>query len=190
MSEIPGERRALSKAEVKAALDAFDAGDWAKAEVIARARCAGLTGWTHEDLLNEALVGLLGGTRVWPEGVHPLVVLANVMRSIASNEREHTQASPVDATVEVDTLGEGSAAGLARTSVTPERQLSGKEQLVAVYASVAGDQELELLVMVWADGLRGEEARETLGWDSKTYDAARNRLLRRLKKVDPERRPA
>jgi len=46
-----------------------------------------------------------------------------------------------------------------------------------------------LVVLAWADGLRGAEAREELGWDEKRYDAARNRLQRRLAALDPDRRP-
>jgi hypothetical protein len=42
--------------------------------------------------------------------------------------------------------------------------------------------------MAWADGLRGNEAERELGWDKQKYDAARNRLNRRLKAFDPERR--
>ncbi len=60
--------------------------------------------------------------------------------------------------------------------------------MAAVYAAVAGDEDLELLVMVWADGQRGEEAAKELDWDKKKYEAARKRLTRRLDALDSDRR--
>ena len=81
------------------------------------------------------MVKFFEGKRVWPGGVHPLVVLKNAMHSIASNARKR-----------------------------------------------------ELLVVEWADGVRGGEARAKLGWDEKRHDAVRKRLLRRLAEFDPDRR--
>ena len=76
----------------------------------------------------------------------------------------------------------------SRTTITPEDEVSGRQQLATVYEAIAGDEDLELLAMAWADGLRGNEAGRELGWDKQKYDAARNRLNRRLKALDPERR--
>ncbi len=73
-------------------------------------------------------------------------------------------------------------------TVTPENEVSGKQQIAALYASLGGDEDLELLVCEWADGMRGTEARDELGWDEKKYDAVRKRLLRRLAALDPDRR--
>lgn len=193
MTDVPDQRPSLTTAEVNALLAGFSPADWARAEAMSRAMCGGLTGWTADDLLQEALTKFLGGERTWPADVHPMVVLKTAMRSIASNTRKHNEASPVDETVVLDPMAEldieVNPKAHGRETITPEDITSGKQQLVAIYASLAGDEELELLVVVWSTGLRGEEARQELGWDIKKYDAARKRLLRRLKAVDPDRRP-
>ena len=193
MSAIPEPEERLSKAEVEAALKCLSPADWGRVASIAAAFCGGLNGWTPDDLLQEALCSLLAETRVWRPGLHPLVVLKTVMHSIASNARKHNEASPVDENLVVDPFEVGEddkmSAAHGEVSITPEDELSGKQQMVALYAKLGGDEDLELLAMTWAEGLRGADARDALGWEEKRFDAARNRLLRRLKALDPDRRP-
>lgn len=193
MSAIPQPAPRLSKAQVEAALNGLSPADWARATTIAKTMCGGITGWTPDDLLQEALCSLLDETRVWHAGLHPLVVMKVAMHSIASNAREHNKASPIEETVVVDPLevDEDGKAPVAhgQTTITPEDQLSGKQQLAAVYAALGGDRDLVDLAEAWANGFRGADACEVLGWDEKKYDAARNRLQRRLKALDPDRRP-
>ncbi|NYT60279.1 hypothetical protein H0A65_15270 [Alcaligenaceae bacterium] len=190
MSAITSPNERLFKAEVEASLQGLSPADWKRAESIAKLLCGGVIGWASGDLLQEALCRLLDGTRVWPVDLHPLVVLKGVMHSIASNARKHNDVSPIDQHVVVDAFetDEDARTPIAHgeVTVTPEDELSGKQQLAELYAALGGDEELELLVMAWAEGERGAEARETLGWDEKRYDAARNRLLRRLNALDTE----
>lgn len=182
----------LSRAEVEAALKALSPADWARAHVIAKMFCHGLTDWTPDDLLQESMCSLLEESRVWRPGLHPLVVLKVVMRSISSNKRKHNDLNPVDENVVVDPLEPEDDRGPVAHgtfTLTPEDILSGKEQIAALYAALGGDKDLEELAEAWANGFRGADAREVLGWDEKKYDATRNRLLRRLKALDPDRRP-
>jgi DNA-directed RNA polymerase specialized sigma24 family protein len=168
--------------------------DFARLRSIAFTLAAGVTGLTGDDLLNEAVVRFYEGRRAWPRGVHSLVVFKSAMHSLASDMRKRNVLSPVDETAALATTEEAEDSTDTRRKVhgaltlTPEDDLSGKEQLAAVYAVVAGDEELELLVMVWADGLRGDEAAKELDWDKKKYEAARKRLNRRLDALDPDRR--
>lgn len=191
MSAIPASQERLSRAEVEAALKGLSTADWGRAESVATAFCGGLTGWAPDDLLQEALCSLLDETRVWRRGLHPLVVLKTVMHSIASNARKHNDTSPIDKNVVVDPLeaDEDDKAPVAhgKATITPEDVLSGKQQMAALYAKLGGDEDLELLAMTWADGLRGADARDALRWDERKYDASRNRLLRRLKALDRDR---
>jgi DNA-directed RNA polymerase specialized sigma24 family protein len=194
MSAVPTDPAGpgLPRDQIEASLAGFSAADWDRAEAIAATLCGGVIGWTAEDLLQEALTKFLEATRTWPTDVHPMVVLKNVMHSIASNERKSNRASPIDATVEVDPFETGDeaekvAAVRSSTGITPEDVMSGKQQMAAVYAALAGDDDLQMLAMVWADGLRGEDARTELEWDEKKYDAQRKRLTRRLQKLDPQR---
>ncbi|KQP15558.1 hypothetical protein [Pseudorhodoferax sp. Leaf265] len=179
--------------EIRALL--ASAANFARLRSIASALAAGVTGLSGDDLLNEAVVRFYEGRRTWPRGLHPLVIFKSAMHSIASDMRKRIAISPVDENVALATVGGEDAVTDTRPQVhgvassTPEDELSGKEQLAAVYAAVAGDDELELLVMVWADGQRGEDAAKELDWDKKKYEAARKRLTRRLDALDPDRRP-
>jgi hypothetical protein len=189
MSSIPEPEERLTRAEVETALIAFTPADWQRANTIAAGLCGGLTGWKPDDLLQEALFKLLNGTRVWRPGLHPLVVLKTAMHSIASNARKHNEASPIDEDVVVGSLEakEDHKAPVVhgKVTVTPEDEASGKQQMAALYAALAGDEDLQLLAMAWADNLRGAEARKELAWDEKKYDAARKRLLRKLAALNP-----
>lgn len=193
MSAIPESEERLSRTEVEVTLTDLSPADWSRAGSIAMAFCSGLSGWTPDDLLQEALCSLLNGTRIWRPGLHPLVVLKTVMRSIASNARKHNDASPIVKGVTIDPLeaerDNKTPVVHGKVTITPEDTLSGKQEMAALYAKLEGDEDLELLAMTWADGLRGADARDVLEWDEKKYDAARNRLLRRLKALDHDRTP-
>lgn len=179
-----GER--LTPDEVDAEIQALAASpaSWQRLRSIAAGLCGGVAGMTGDDLLQETVTRFYERRRKWPRGVHPIVVVKNAMRSVASDARKHNSLSPVDETVALASADSGDDSPDARpqvhgiSAVTAEDELSGKEQLVAVYAAVAGNEELELLVMAWADGLRGDDAARELGWDKKKYEAARKRLVR------------
>lgn len=175
----------LNRAQINAVLEAFSAADWKRANVIAAFFCQGLVGMNANDLLQETLVKFLEGNRVWPAGEHPLVVLKTAMHSVSSNARKRNARSPIDAATVVAPLQSGAGDESETTvegvmTITPEDELSGKQQIVAVYAALGGDEELETLTLAWSDGLRGNDAMQELGWESKKYDAVRKRLMRRL----------
>lgn len=106
------------------------------------------------------------------------------MRSIASNERK--KHLPLDANMQIGAPEGGAELEDTRefiettSDITPLDILDGQRQLEAVYAQVAGDEDAELVLMAWTDGMRGKEAAEAVGFDAKRYDAARNRLIRKL----------
>jgi DNA-directed RNA polymerase specialized sigma24 family protein len=183
----------LTRAEIEAVLDGLSDADWRRAETLASSLASGVNGWEPEDLLQETLTRFLELKRSWPAGIPPLVVLGNAMHSIASNARKRARRGPIEETIEVDPLevdddlqSQGPSVH-SKTTFTPEGIVIAKEQLEAIKASCEGDQELHNLVTAWAMDLRGQDACEELGWDEKKYDAARQRLTRRLNKLDPDR---
>lgn len=185
LGEVDGDR--LSLADIRAALDTLSAADWERARILAKLRAMGLVDISGNDLLNMAVVALMTSRR-WPADVQPLTVLSNVMRSIASNARQRAAGSPVDRGVQLDDLeqlGSGSSAASVRN--TPEVVLSAKQRLQQVYDAVAQDDEMSLLLMLWADQTRGQHAQRELGWDDKQYDRVRNRLTRKLKDLNFDR---
>lgn len=182
----------LNRAQIEAAIGALSAADWKRLEYLGNGMAAGVTGWKGEDLLQEALTKFLEGARTWPAGLPSVVVIGNVMKSIASNERESNEASPVVDTEHVDSVegqlddqAGGDQGVVGKTLTTPEDIAAAREQLVAIYAALAGDPDLQKLVKLWAEGVRGEEAREELGWTKQKYEAERKRLFRRLANLNP-----
>lgn len=184
-SSEPPEQR-LTAAEAVAQIRGMSGADWARAFSLARLRAAGLVGWTSEALLSEALVKLSSGERVWRRGVPPVVTLSLVMRSIASNIRKKEKNGPIDqyAAVDVDNDepddDEAPRGAVAVDNRTPYDIVEGRSQLACVEKLADGDEDVQLVLEAWADGLRGKDAAAELGFDMKRYDAARKRLNNRL----------
>ena len=191
MSAVPKSELRLSTVDIENILKTFTAADWGRAKSIAAAACAGLVGWTHDDLLQEAITKLLEGSRTCPPGVHPLVMLKTAMRSIASNTRKHHSNSPIDDGV---SLGHFDAKDETDTRLSvqgeavscPEQGAAAREALTVIDDLVQDDEDLALLAIAWSDGLRGKDAANALGWEWKTYEAARKRFTRRLSSLAAE----
>ena len=184
----PPDDTPLSKAEREALLGAMSPGDWARAESLARVAAYGLTDMTAADLLHETLIDLLSGDRTWKRGVHPLVTLKVAMHSVASNAQKKVDNAPIDQFAMVSS-GEEDAPEGQRAPVTavdpvgPLDTFEGRQQLALIEQLVKGDAEAELVLTAWAMGYSGAEARLETGLDAKQFDAARQRLLRKLKPV-------
>jgi DNA-directed RNA polymerase specialized sigma24 family protein len=126
-----------------------------------------------EDLLQEIWTQFLSGERRFPRDVPTLVVLKTAMRSEASNVRKSGRASPVDAGYAIEQVD-------APDRRTPEAELLARQELDALIACCSGDPDVELVVMAWIDGLKGEAARQTTGLSEMAFDAARKRATRKL----------
>lgn len=186
----------LALHEIETALSQMEGADWARAERMARALVGGVHEITSEDLLQETLTKLLSGERRFPRNHHPLVVLKTAMHSEASNLRKRAVKGPIDGHVTVtadcdDESDEPFGPQVeAVDSRTPEDAVVAKDQLEYIYKCLEGDEELELVAMAWADGLRGQDAADAAGLDMKAYDAARKRLDRKLSSPALGRREA
>ena len=178
MAWSSGDPGRLNCQEVQACLAQMSDADLRRAERIADFLARGLGGLSGEDLLQEACVKLLSGERRFPRDVYPLKVLKSAMHSEASNARKTERASPVDARVP---LPDDSA-----DRRSPEVALLATEQFRALIATCSGDPDAELVVLAWADGLKGAEAQEATGLAGKTFDAARKRATRKLAGFEPE----
>ncbi len=182
----PPDEEPLSKAEREALLGAMSPGDWARAESLARAAAHGLSDMTAQDLLQETLTDLLGEDRTWRRGVHPLVTLKVAMHSIASNALKRVENAPIDQFATVSTGEEEMPEGQpppvhAVERRSPQDSVEGRQQLALIEQLVKGDDHAELVLMAWAMGYSGAEARQETGLDAKQFDAARQRLLRKLR---------
>jgi len=192
LNREPADRLTLREVNDELERLASTAADMARVVAIATYYAQGLRRLNHEDLLQEAFAKLLAGERVWPQGLPARAVLQRVHHSIASNHR--TKADYLLA----EDAGRGDSeeaafagdvtAQMRRTAPGPERAVEAGAELDALAEAVRGDEEVELLVEAWGDGLRGRDAMRELGWDAKTHDAARKRLIRRLNGLATNRR--
>ena len=186
----------LAPHEVETVLSQMEGAEWARAERMARVLVAGVHEITSEVLMQETLTKLLSGERRFPRNHYPLVVLKTAMHSEASNLRKRAVKGPIDGHVTVtadcdDESDEPFGPQVeAVDSRTPEDAVVARDQLEYIYKCLEGDEELELVAMAWADGLRGQDAAEAAGLDMKAYDAARKRLDRKLSSPALGRREA
>jgi DNA-directed RNA polymerase specialized sigma24 family protein len=168
-SKDPGR---LTYQEVRDALSQMSEADLRRAERIAGFLSHRLPGMNAEDLLQEVYIQLLSGDRRFPRDVPALVVLKTAMRSEASNVRKAGRASPLDPMYDTEPV--------APDRRTPEAEHLARDELAALVASCSGDAHVELVVMAWADGLKGEAAREATGLGEMAFDSARKRATRKL----------
>jgi hypothetical protein len=169
-SKDPGR---LNFQEVRDALSQMGEVDMRRAERIAGFLGQRLPGMSAGDLLQEVYTQLLSGDRRFPRDVPALVVLKTAMRSEASNVRKAGRASPIDGLYPLETVN-------APDRRTPEVEHVARDELAALVASCSGDPHVELVVMAWTDGLKGEAAREATGLGDMAFDAARKRATRKL----------
>lgn len=169
----------LNFQEVQDCLAQMREADLLRAERIAVFLARGLNGLNGEDLLHEVYVKLLSGERRFPRGVHTVKVLKSAMESEASNARKSGRASPIDLRFRV----EDGADGADRRS--PEVEFLAREQFKVLIATCSGDPAAELVVMAWADGLKGADAQQATGLGMKDFDAARKRATRKLAGFEP-----
>lgn len=154
--------------------------DSARLAQLARLRCLGAVGLEWQDLLHEAFIRVLDGRRRWPRDVPFVAFMAQSMRSIATETRQADM-------VEFGTLGEhesgdehGSANALARTDITPERQIAGRQMLLKIEALFAEDAIGLAVLAASARGDSADEVQVQLGLDATTYASTLRRIRRRL----------
>src|SRR5277367_1758581 len=113
--------------DMRAALAAMSADDLLRLRAIARLRARSLpAGMSWSDLLHEAVLRTLAGTRPWPPGVPLVAFLAGVMRSLCDEQwrrRRLQDALPVpDSTNAID---------------DPERAVAATEAIAAIHRMFA-----------------------------------------------------
>ncbi|WP_429500887.1 hypothetical protein ACQUFY_26495 (plasmid) [Robbsia andropogonis] len=73
-------------------------------------------------------------------------------------------------------------------AINPEISTSDAEQVARVETLLVDDTEAALVAREWVSGKYGNEAAEALQMNKNQFEAARKRLVRKLKQMDDERR--
>jgi DNA-directed RNA polymerase specialized sigma24 family protein len=171
-----------SAAAVSRALAELSEAQLLRLGAVARLRARALPGGiSWSDLLHEALVRALDGSRQWPAGVPILVFLAGVMRSICDEIWRHRRRERT-----LIALGEAAAAesqDVPCAAPDQERVLAASEALAELYRLFAGDAVALRILSGLANGLSPADIRVTHGLSEVEYDSARRRMRRALVRV-------
>lgn len=161
--------------DVARALQALSDADLVRLKALARLWSRGMPGgfgWT--DILNEAIVRVLDGSRPWPPDVPLLAFLSGVMRSICDDLWRRARREPL-----VDDLSE-LAVPAEETSPDPERTLVAAQALAEVHRLFADDPCALKIIAGIGEGLSAREICRLYGMAEREYDTARKRMRRTL----------
>ncbi|AWN55875.1 hypothetical protein DK412_26345 [Methylobacterium sp. 17Sr1-1] len=142
-------------------------------------RARRLPGIDWSDILHEAIVRALDGTRLWPPGVPVLVFLAGCMRSIEHDIRRRQARE--QAWRETDAAEDDGP--------DPERAIAAAQALGAIVALFSGDETVRRIIEGLGQGRTAAEIRARHGLSQTEYDSARKRLRRALLRLDSEGGP-
>lgn len=150
---------------------------------LARLRARGLPGLEGADLLNEAVLRLLDGSRTRPPDVPLVAVLAMTMRGVAHDHRRRLRR---ERPVLVPSTGDGDVATLPDPSpgVDPERATAAAQALADIDRLFARDAVALQVIAGLGDGLTPAEIRRRYGLSATAYDTARRRMRRALLRRD------
>jgi hypothetical protein len=141
------------------------------------------TGFGKGDLVREAICRALEGDRNCPRDVPFMAFLVMTMKSMASHARgKHrrtvSQADPPERShSDVRDLP---------TAPSPEDAMIAASVLREIHAHFENDDEATLVLMGWAEGLRGKALREAIGLDQAGLDYAIKRIRVGARKLYPE----
>lgn len=175
-------QESLTVDELRAAISAFSAADMLR---LRRAACHFKVGTSFEwkELLNEAIVRALEGSRHCPRDVPPVHFLANAMRSIVSADRDSAALRPPTASLSA-TGTEGVVHNLPSPQLSVEELRISREEcairVAALEALFEDDEEAQMVIMGDIEGLDADAIREMQGWDKTKLATVRRRIRRRI----------
>ena len=165
-----GRRPAPASQDVGAALAMLSDEELLRLRAIARLRARALPGGVSwSDLLHEAVLRALAGTRPWPAGVPLLVFLAGVMRSVCNELwRRHRRQDHLPIPDDVGGADD------------PERACAAAEALAAIQRLFASDEAALKVITGLTSGMEADDIRRHYGLTAVEYDTTRRRIRRTL----------
>src|SRR5882757_143466 len=137
--------------DVARAIHALSDAELVRLKALARLWSRGLPGglgWT--DVLNEAIVRVLDGSRPWPPDVPLLAFLSGVMRSICDDQWRRARR---EALLRVGDLPDKPSVEGAEPAPDPERVLAAAQALAAIHELFADDPSALTIIAGLAEGL-------------------------------------
>jgi DNA-directed RNA polymerase specialized sigma24 family protein len=152
------------------ALDRLTPADLVRLKRLAQLRARAAPGEEWEELLNEALLRALDGSRRWPPGVPLFAFLAGIMRSLVDGRAAARRR-----------LAEHALACQAAAGAAPaEAALHARQCLAAINRFFAGDPDVLAVIAGLAGHHIGQAVKAAPGLPPRRHDAARKRLARAI----------
>jgi DNA-directed RNA polymerase specialized sigma24 family protein len=159
------------------ALNGLSEADLLRLKRIAQLRARALVQVQWSDLLHEAVLRALEGTRRWPEQVPLVAFLAGIMRSLAD---EHWRQHRMHAALHAD------AEEVADAAPNPEREIIARQALVALDRMFRDDEDALKVITGLSHGLTAEEIQRAYGMDATRYASTRKRIRRAILSKFPD----
>ena len=137
------------------------------------------------DVIHEALHRALDGRRSWPTSVSFVIFMVQTIKSIVSHDRERIENQPGRSFSIDDMQGHWQAPSSA-PSVEDQVQFFQEVELACKAAerakqALAGDGDAQKVLNGMLSGMSPRETCASYNLDAKTFDAARHRVMRRLR---------
>jgi len=183
------EQEYLRYDEIVAAFDTLACDEKMKLHAIEATLRSG-TKFEQGELLHEALYRALEGTRKCPKGTSILAFLVMTMKSISSHDRDKSRrevlvADPTETPI-------ASVTDLSPVPSPEDDAIAVEDDAIAetvlqeIYHHFEDDEEATMVLMGWADGLRGVKLREVTGLDQAAVDYAAKRVRAGARKLRPD----
>jgi DNA-directed RNA polymerase specialized sigma24 family protein len=172
---------AAARTDAASAVEALSETDLVRLKALARLWSRGLPGgigWA--DVLHEAIVRVLDGSRPWPPGVPILAFLSGVMRSICHDYWRRVRHEQRLLVSRDDRLQSGPPPEPVDAAADPERVAAAVAALAEIIRLFAGDAVALKIIDGMAGGLTATEIRSAYDISALDYDTARRRMRRAL----------
>jgi DNA-directed RNA polymerase specialized sigma24 family protein len=175
MSELSPPPPPLSDAEIRKDIASLTAGERTKL-----IKNASYYLWIEEpdELFQEALFRVLAGKRKWPRDLEKLRFLAGVIKSIAG-DRAREQAKREQA----KKRREAGRPGLRDYEGKGARGMQAGLDLERIMTLFNDDPIAQKMLMLMADGTRGEDIARAVGLSPTEYESKRKKIRRRIEKL-------
>jgi DNA-directed RNA polymerase specialized sigma24 family protein len=176
--------------DIARAIRSLSDADLVRLKALARLWARGLpggVGWT--DVLHEAIVRALDGSRKWPPEVPILAFLSGIMRSICDDQWRRARRE-LEVLVRGEDLADLCASGDEVKSPSPERVVAAAQSLAAIDRLFACDPLALKIIAGLAEGLTPTEICKRHGMSERQYDTTRKRMRRALLRCGLEWSPS
>lgn len=166
--------------QIATALADLGDGDLVRLQRIAKLRTLGLKAVDWRDVLNEAVLRVLSGSRKWPRKVPFMVFMSQTIRSITNEHWRQIRQGVVTLEADLSKDPDAQIDDIAPNSVSPEREALARNTLSYIVGLFEDDRAVLGIIEGLGNGLSPAEIQETSGMNATEYATAQRRIRRRL----------